>query len=84
MTDSVIQPGAIEPDPIEPEDQARIDELAKRAELMIDRRQMIVATGRKLALPALAMFLVSRSAMGQTGSGCPTSGGGGGMMMMGM
>jgi len=46
-----------------------IEELAKRAEFLIDRRKVILGASKALALPALVSLSISREAMGQSGSG---------------
>ena len=63
------------------EERAEIGRLASRA-VKIDRRSMLAKGGKLLAfaLPALATFALSDTALGAVGSGGET--GGGGMMMM--
>ena len=61
------------------EDQRQIDELAARAEKLIDRRTMISRVGLKaLALPVLVSLSVTPAALAQGMSGSP------GMSMMSM
>jgi len=58
--------------PMDP-DQIRVDELAGRAKKLIGRRAMLGSTARKIALPVVATYMVSRSDLAV---------GSGGMMMM--
>ena len=50
------------------QDQKNVKALADRAGELIDRRTL-ASTGLKLALPALATYMVSREAMAMAGSG---------------
>ena len=50
-------------------DRAEIGSLAARAEPLVSRRSMFVDTGRRLVLPVLVTFFVSKEAMAAGGSG---------------
>ena len=59
---------------LEPDEERRVQELADRAQTLLDRRKMLTKSGKALALPLLVSLCVTREAMGMSGSG----GGGGG------
>ena len=59
---------------LEPDEERRVQELADRAQTLMDRRKMLTKSGKALALPLLVSLCVTRDAMGMAGSG----GGGGG------
>ncbi len=61
-------------EPLEPPEQDEVSDLAARAEQRISRRAMLAKTGRRLALPILCTFLVSKEAMAMSGSCGPTGG----------
>ena len=54
---------------LEPEDRERIANLASRAGKLISRRSVVALTGRRLALPIQATYVVSKTAMAMSGSG---------------
>ena len=56
-------------DSLHPVDRDPVEDLNNRAAELIDRRDMLASTGRKLALPILVTYVCSANAMGQTGSG---------------
>ena len=54
---------------LETDEVRRVQELADRAQTLLDRRKMLTKSGKALALPVLVSLCVTREAMGMAGSG---------------